>query len=204
MNRLVVLMFVLIPVLLFAQDQDKKINSFKESVAAEKFRNYKDALDYLDNIKTEFKSDYLLNLRLGWLNYKLENYDTSVKYYQEAIRLSKNSPEALLGLTYPYSALGKWDEISGIYKSILKQDKYNYSANLRLGQIYLNTGDYKNARIHLERVYNNFRSDYEANLSLGWTYYYLGNKKQARELFVNAIIANSGDENAEKGLELTK
>lgn len=200
------IMFFLLAIFIVinAQSIDSKIGAFKKSIAAEKLSNYNDALSYLSPLKDNFKSDYLFNLRMGWLNYLVENYDESVKYYQEAVRISQNGIEAMLGLTYPYSAQGKWSEISGIYKSILEKDALNYTANLRLGQIYLNGGDYKNAKIFLEKVYQNYQSDYEVNLSLGWAYYYLGNNKKARELFSNALIANSGDESAEKGLELTK
>jgi tetratricopeptide (TPR) repeat protein len=152
----------------------------------------------------DYKDDYLINLRLGWLNYLNKNYNESEKYYHEAIRISNQSIESLLGLAYPLYAAGKIDELIGVYKSILKLDPNNYRANLQLGIIYLNKNDYLNAKILFEKIKNNFPSDFSANLYLGWTYYYLGSNNKAHKLFTNALIIAPNEKSAIDGYNLTK
>ncbi len=190
--------------LVFAQNSDLKLKAFTNSIQDESLENYEKAIEGLTSVYAELKTDYLTNLRLGWLYYSTKDYETSVKYYREAVRISGRSTEALLGLTYPYSGLEMWEEIKVIYEEILEKDKYNYTANLRLGQIFLNTTNYSNAKVYLEKNINNYPSDYETNLYLGWTYYYLGNKSKARELFVNALISKPNDASALEGLKYTK
>lgn len=188
----------------YGQSQEVKLKAFNNSIQEESLGNYSKSITEIKNIYKDFKTDYLVNLRLGWLYYLSKDYDNSAKYYKEAIRLSNNSSEALFGLTYPYSAIEKWGEIESIYKGILEKDKYNYTANLRLGQIYLNSTNYLNAKTYLERNIQSYPSDYETNLYLGWTYYYLGNSSKAREYFVNALIAKPSDTSATEGLKYTK
>lgn len=186
-----------------ANDSDKR-RAFKLSIEEAEIGNYERAIKVLDNICSDYKEDYLINLRLGYLHYLSKEYENSVKYYNEAVRISDNSIEALLGLTYPYSEMGKWDSIKEIYRKIIEKDPYHYTANIRLGQIYLNNEDYLNAKKYLEKVQAQYPSEYEPNLSLGWTYYHLGNNAKAQELFSNALIAKPGDASAIEGLNSTK
>ncbi len=149
-------------------------------------------------------SDYLANLRLGWLYYLSKDHETSVRYYQEAMRLSENSIESMLGITLPYSELKKWDNVQEIYKNIIGKDRNHYLGNLRLGQIYYNSGKYIMAKKYFDTVIENYPGDYEANLYMGWTYYFLGSKSKAQYYFTNAVVLNSSDTSAKEGLELTK
>jgi Tfp pilus assembly protein PilF len=185
-------------------NESDKRKAFKLSIEEAEIGNYERAIEALNNIYGNYKGDYLVNLRLGYLHYLSKEYEQSVKFYQEAMRISDNSIEAMLGLTYPYSEMKKWESIKEIYLKIIDKDQFNYTANLRLGQIYLNNEDYLNAKKYLEKVQNQYPSDYDANLSLGWTYYYLGNNSKANKLFSNALIANPVDSSAIEGLNSTK
>lgn len=202
----IILVWFFCTVGLFAMNnmQDDRLKAFKESLSEESIGNYDSALELMWQLSKKYTNDYLVMLRMGWLNYLLKDYDASYKYYKEAVRLSDSSIEALLGLTYPLSAQEKWDEITTIYKQIIDEDEYNYTANLNLGQIYLNNKNYLNAKIVLEKVYELYPSDYDINLYLGWTYYYLGNKSKARSLFENALIMNSSSTSAIEGLNLVR
>ncbi len=186
------------------QKNDDKIRAFTASVQEETSKNYPKAIQGMLDILDSYKTDYLVNLRLGWLYYLSKEYETSVKYYQEAIRLSDNSIESLLGITMPYAELKKWDTVQEMYKNIIAKDKYHYTANLRMGQIYFNVANYVMAKKYFETVYENYPGDYETNLYMGWNYYYLGSRTKAQFYFINAIVLNSSDTSAKKGLELTK
>lgn len=183
---------------------DQKLKVFKESLSEESIGNYDKAILLIKDLLRDENSDYLANLRLGWLNYLDKNFDESIKYYNEAVRLSDNSIEALLGLTYPYSGKNEWDKVEDIYAKILDFDEYNYTANMNLGKIYFNSGSYLNAKIYFENVYENYPSDANANLYLGWTYYYLGNKSKSRSFFTNTLIVDDDNSSAVEGLNLTR
>ncbi|MEI7906117.1 MAG: tetratricopeptide repeat protein [Bacteroidota bacterium] len=186
------------------QKGDDKMRAFTVSIQDETSKNYAKAIQGMMDIKEAYKNDYLVHLRLGWLYYLAKEYETSVKYYQEAVRLSDNSIESMLGITMPYAELKKWDNVQEMYKNIIAKDKYHYTANLRLGQMYYNVGNYVIAKKYFETVYENYPGDYEINLYMGWTFYYLGSRTKAQYYFVNAIVLNASDTSAKDGLELTK
>ncbi|HKI77525.1 MAG TPA: tetratricopeptide repeat protein [Ignavibacteriaceae bacterium] len=183
----------------YGQSSDK-IKAFNQSIKYESNNDYKSALDVLKKVTSENNS-YLFNMRLGWLYYLNEDYKNSKKYYGSALTQSKNSIEAMLGLTLPLASLEEWDEVQNIYVSILKIDANNYYANLRLGQIFLNKGEYSTAKKYLEKMYLYYPSEYEVNLSLGWTYYYLGEKQKAKQLFSTVLMMSENDESASTGLK---
>lgn len=184
--------------------QDEKVNAFNESIKYEANGNIAKAIESLKTIYASNKSNYLINLRLGWLYYNKKDYANSKEYYYEAIKINPKSIEAKLGITLPLAAKGEWEKVKEQYFEILAIDSKDYTANLRLGQIYLQNADYKNAKKHLEIVYELFPGYYEPNLSLGWTYYYLGNKEKAKTLLTQALMLNEGDTLALEGLKLIR
>lgn len=126
---------------LFAQ-VDEKVQAFAASTNAETAKNLDRAIEIMKSIDGKYSSDYLITLRLGWLHYLSKDYESSVRYYQEAQKISDNSIESLLGITYPFAEQKKWDTIQDIYSTVLSKDKFNYTANLRLGQIHYNRASY--------------------------------------------------------------
>lgn len=211
MKKYVLISFTLITIILLffaisinSQTTDEKVKSFNESVKHENNKNLDKAIESLKSILDKNKDNFLINLRMGWLYYQKKDYSKSKEFYLKAIRINSESIDAKLGLTLPLSAKNEWDKIKEQYFDILKIDALNYTANLRLGQIFLQNADYKNAQKHLEVAYNSYPSYYEPNLSLGWTYYYLGNKDKAKTLLTQALMLNEGDSLAEEGLKLIR
>ncbi|GMU87189.1 MAG: hypothetical protein AMXMBFR48_24300 [Ignavibacteriales bacterium] len=184
--------------------QTAKIKAFNESVQYEQNKNYKQALSSIEKIYSDNAKDYFVNLRMGWLHYNLLNYDKSEKYYRLAAEINSKSVEAMIGLTYPLAAKEQWKEVEALYQKILKIDGMNYTANLRLGQMYLYRADYTGAKKYLERIYYVYQSDYELNLYFGWVMYYLGDKNNAREMFTRVLMQNSKDASANEGYNLVK
>ncbi len=183
---------------------EDKARAFTTSIQEETNGNVKRAIQIMLDLSAGSEADYLTTLRLGWLHYNAREFEKSAQYYRDAMRISENSIEALLGVTLPYAAQGRWDAVQDAYKSILAKDKLNYTANLRLGQIYMNQGNYLMARRYLDLLAENYPGDYETNLYLGWTYYGLGSKAKARAAFINAMSVYPADTSAVRGYGLTK
>lgn len=197
-----IVILIFFAVKLNSKTPDEKVKAFNESIKLESDGKIDKAIEPLLKIYNTAKENYLINLRLGWLYYQKKDYSRSKDYYSEAIRLNPKSIDAKLGLTLPLSALNEWNKVKELYLDILKSNSMDYTANLRLGQIYLQNGDYNNAEKHLEIAYNTFPSYYEPNLSLGWTYYYLGIRDKAKILLTQALMLSEGDKLASEGLKL--
>jgi tetratricopeptide (TPR) repeat protein len=179
-----------------------KLSAFTKSIEYESNKKYDLALAEMEKIKDELSDDYFTNLRLGWLYYNNKKYQESIKFYNKAFSLSYNkSVEALLGLTYPYDALSKTDEVITAYKKVLEIDNNNYTANLKLAIIYYYKANYQTAKNFLDKIYPLYSSDYYINLYYGWTLFKLNNKSKAKEYFINALINNPNDASAKEGLE---
>jgi len=189
----------------FSQQKDEKITAFNTSISEATKGNYQKAIDVLLNVYKNNENDYLINLRLGYLYFLQKKYDKSVEYYKKAIQLTEEkSVEPYLGLTLPLASQEKWSEVEKTYHKILSIDPNNYTANLRLGQIYFNRKEYSKAESYLKKVYSFYPSVYEANLYLGWTYFYLNKKSDARFHFVNTLMISENDKSALEGLKLVK
>lgn len=189
----------------FSQQNDVIIKVFNNSINFALKGNYQKAIDELIGIYKDYSNNYLVNLRLGYLFYLQKNYDESIKYYQKAIVLSRDKAvEPFLGLTLPLAAKEKWNDVELIYNKVLSIDPNNFTANLRLGQIYFNRKEYSKAEKLLLKSFEQFPSEYEPNLYLGWTYFYLNKKSEAKKHFINVLMVSENDKSAQEGLKLAK
>lgn len=179
--------------------QENINDAFKESYTSETNGKYSQAIN---QIKKFYKADsYEINIRLAWLSYEAGQYTESASYYSKCIKLKPLSVEALLGLTYPTSAMGNWDQVMDAYKKVIKIDKYNYSANLRLGQIYLNRKEYNKADEYFQLLLNMYPFTYDVVLNTAWNNFYMGKFREAKVLFEKVMWLNPGDESAQSGLD---
>ncbi len=200
------LLFVFIMLLsgqgLNAQGNDKIYEAFVESYGMEASGNYSKAIEKILNIYSG--ESYDMNIRLGWLYYKLGNYPLSEKYYQKATQILPYSIEAKLGHVLPLAGLGYWDKVIGIYKDILKIDPQNTLVNYRLGAIYYERKNYEKAYDYLENVINLFPNDFDSILLFAWTHYQMERLKEAKVLFKKALLIKPDNASAQYGLSLIK
>lgn len=187
---------------LSAQNPNELQNAFKQSYIQESEGKYSEAIQSLK--KYYDKDSYEINLRLGWLTYLAGSYIESISYYNKSINIRPLSIEARLGLTYPSSAIGNWDQVVKQYKDILKMAPSHYTANLRLGQIYLNRKEYDKASDYLELLINQHPFTYDVMISAAWNYYYEGKLREAKVLFQKVLLIYSNDESALLGLSKIK
>ena len=185
-----------------AQTTQEIQKAFSESYTQENDGKYSEAVVTLKKV---YKADsYPINLRLGWLSYLAGDYTTSITYYSKSIKLKPLSIEAKFGLTYPAAAVGNWDQVIEQYKAVLKLDPSNYTANLKLGQIYHSRKEYKTAEKYLDLVLNAFPFTYDPLLYSAWNKYFLGKTREAKVLFEMVLMLSPEDSSAIDGLKLIK
>ena len=78
------------------------------------------------------KSNYYINIRLGYLYYSMHKYKDSESYYQQAAKLKKESIEPYIGLYNIYTALKQYQQAAKACREIVKIDSNNYYGNLYL------------------------------------------------------------------------
>lgn len=182
--------------------QDQLGRAFEESYSLEGQGEYRRAAGVL---REAYQSDsYEVNLRLGWLYYQAGAMNESIEHYHRAIALKPYGIEARFGLAMPYSAMGRWDDVSALYRRILETDPQNTVASYRLGLILYNKGQYDRAEPLLEKVINLYPFDYDSLLLFAWIKYRLGKTREARILFNKVLLHTPGDPSATEGLSLIK
>ncbi len=185
-----------------AAGQELLTEAFRISYESENAGEIEKAIEALEKVYEP--SSYELNLRLGWLHYQKGKMDESIVYYRRAVDLKPYAVESKLGLAYPYSAMAMWNDIIPLYESILKVDPQNSLVNYRLGLIYYNRGQYERADHYLEKVVNLYPFDYDSLLLFAWNKLMLGRTREAKVLFQKTLLANPGDESAQRGLEMIR
>jgi tetratricopeptide (TPR) repeat protein len=195
--------FALMPVLLVnSQDFAKLTTAFSESYSKEKSGKYTEAASAL---KAYYDANsYELNLRLGWLTYLQGQFAESLGYYNKAIDLMPYAIEPRLGVVLPASALGNWEVVINHYNKILAIDPNNTVTLYRLGLIYYDRKNYKQASQYFEKVVNLYPFDYQSILMLGWTSFRLGKTREAKVLFSKALLYYPEDASTKEGLSLIK
>jgi len=173
---------------------------FAESYRYESSGDYEKAIGELNSVNGY---DYHKSLRLGWLYYLSKNYETSKKFYRQAVKVEPQAVEALLGLCYPLEAQKNSDELEKVYKQILALDKMNSKVNYALGNIYYYRKDFQQAEVYFDKVQHMYPFDYYSTLMSGWTKYFLGKKNEAKRLFNNVLIISPSDQSAKDGLNLS-
>lgn len=184
------ILFVTLILSIKAQGQDATaiITAFSKSYELEYAQKYNEAIAPIQKIYAA--DSYEINLRLGWLTYESGDYQKSISFYKKAIELKPKSVEAMLGLVYPVSSMGNWDEVITIYEKILKVDPSNYTVNYRMSLIWYNRKKNNNALMYSKILAELFPFDYENNLLLGKINIGLGNILEAKICLNKALLYN--------------
>ncbi|MDA8404916.1 MAG: tetratricopeptide repeat protein [Desulfobacteraceae bacterium] len=82
---------------------------------------------------------------LGFVYYKLKDYDQAVKNYQEAIDVAPNFPMAFHGLGLVYMAMGKNSDAVAALQSAVEKAPKEGPIYMDLGKAYQQSGEYNKA-----------------------------------------------------------
>jgi tetratricopeptide (TPR) repeat protein len=187
---------------LFAQDYKLVTDAFKTSYSLEYKAEYTKAIDALKKVYDE--NSYEINIRIAWLHYSAGLFTESIAYYNKALTIMPYSIEARLGIVYPMSAQGNWDQVAKQYEKILELDAANPTANYRLGLIYYGKEQYDKALEFFQKNVNFYPFTYDSLIMLAWTNFKLGKTREAKVLFIKALMYKPDDSSALEGIGLIK
>lgn len=199
---LVFLSFLFSTLLSAQENMDNVLKAFSQSYTNESKGDYTNAIK--DIVAIYSADSYEQNVRLGWLSYEAGKFTESVAYYEKALALKPMSEEARMGIVYPASALGNWDQVIAHYLKILENNPGNTTVNYRIGNIYYERKDYAKAYTCFEKVVNLYPFGYDALLMYAWTNLKLGKNREANVLFNKVLMLSPNDSSALEGLGLVK
>jgi len=199
-KNLLTVALLLISFTAFCQSKDALQNIFTKSYEAENAKDYAIAISEL---KINYDpGNYIINIRLGWLNYLAKQYTESITYYEKSIALKPYAIEARFGCVKPLSALEDWERVKKQYLEILTIDPQNTVANYWLGVINYNRKDFVSAAKLFEKIVNLYPLDYDSVIMLAWSKLYSSKPSEAEVLFRQALIIRPNDSSALSGLKL--
>ncbi len=181
---LIVTILISLPELLTAQTE--QMQAFSQSYEYENSKDYAGAIAQIDEVYDA--TSYEMSLRLGWLHYLQGDYIKSLRHYKNAVKIKPGSVEAILGSVYPQAAMENWDEVVSSYEAILTIDPKNYTANLKMANIFNYRKDFNQAITYAQVVGNCYPFDYSVNLVLGQINVGLGKIEEAKQYLNRALL----------------
>jgi tetratricopeptide (TPR) repeat protein len=156
---------------------------YQQSVELEAQGQYALALEALMKVPPARQGEYMVQLRLGWLNYLNARYDRAVDGYTRALGLKPKATEARLGLMLSQMGARRWLDAEKTGKEILKTEPLSYLANSRLAFTYYSLTRFPEAEVAYKRVLELYPSDVEMRSGYGWSLLKQGKYEDARREF---------------------
>ena len=94
--------------------------------------NYSKAIQALNPAVKEDPDHEFARLRLAWLKYLNRDYNASIRDYERALAINEESLDAMLGVTLPLLAQGRWREAEKAAETVLAIAPWSYYGHLRL------------------------------------------------------------------------
>jgi tetratricopeptide (TPR) repeat protein len=162
-------------------------DAWGRSVTLEVNGQYVAAARSLEAILKKEPGNEFAHLRSGWLYYLAGKYSTSIKHYQTAQKLNKQSLDARLGLMLPLMAQERWREAAQLAEAVIAESSLNYYAHLRLLICEEGLKNWVQLRDHALRMTRYYPSDAGFQVYLARAYDHLGEKGAAREAYKHVL-----------------
>jgi tetratricopeptide (TPR) repeat protein len=162
-------------------------DAWGRSVNLEVNGQYEAAAHSLEAIIQQDKNNEYAHLRSGWLYYLAAKYSTSIKHYQTALKLNKQSLDARLGLMLPLMAQMRWREAAQLAEAVIGESSLDYYAHLRLMICEEGLKSWEQLRDHALRMIDFYPSDYGIQVYLARAYSQLGKPELARNTYMNVL-----------------
>jgi Tfp pilus assembly protein PilF len=152
-------------------------------VELEGLGQYPLALEALMKAPPARQGEYMVQLRLGWLNYLNARYDRAIDGYSRAVLLKPKATEARLGLMLSQLGARRWLDAEKTGKDIIKTEPNSYLANSRLAFTYYNLTRFSEAEKSYLKVLELYPSDVEMRSGYAWSLLKQGKYEDARREF---------------------
>ena len=124
------------------------------------------------------------------------NFETSAKYFDDCLALSRSQPQVLNNLANLKKDTGEFQAAISLYREALRLMPNFKDAFRNLGLCYLNFGKYIDAESVLSEVVSKWPNDVVAVTALGNCYRDTGQLEMARQAYTKAIEINPEYKNA--------
>jgi len=174
--------------------------ALKVSYKAETDGDYAAAMKPLTALGGNGDMSYLVQLRLGWLNYCSTNHTESITRYGNAARLMPASLEPLLGMLNAQQAAGKTDDAFRTAQVILRYDSNNYTALSHSAWLLYLKQDYRQAATIYRKLAMQYPTDTEMLIGLGYSLKRNGDTSEATKCFHTILLLSPDNARAQAGL----
>ncbi|MBU2551615.1 MAG: tetratricopeptide repeat protein [Proteobacteria bacterium] len=149
-------------------------------------------------------SDYLVVLRIGYLNYLQGDFAESIRQYTKATQIEPRAVEPWLGLILPQLAQKDYKNAVKTGLAALKLDPNNYTALSKLAFACYYDGDFTQAAKYYQKTVELFPSDLLMRNGLAWALLKAGRKDQSKAQFTQVLLVSPYDQSALLGYEQSK
>ena len=162
-------------------------DAWGRSFTLEASGQYEAAARSLESILQQEPNNEFAHLRAGWLYYLAGKYSTSIKYYQTANKLNKQSLDARLGLMLPLMAQERWREAAQLAEAVIAESRLNYYAHLRLIICEEGLKNWTQLRDHALMISRYYPSDPGFQVYLARAYINLNEPDKARSAYKKVL-----------------
>lgn len=174
--------------------------AYSKSYSYEKAGNYSESIKILNNVFETYPDTYTINLRLGYLYYRINRITNALDHYDKAIQASPSSIEAKTGKMWVLLTQERYSEAEKLGTQIVSTDPYNYYGNLRLAYILrLQKKNEAAEAIHLKML-GAYPTDIAFLNEYATLKFYAGDYAKASSL-VEAVLTLDPDNKVAKGFE---
>ncbi|MEE9397488.1 MAG: tetratricopeptide repeat protein [Methylococcales bacterium] len=131
-------------------------------------------------------------LRYAWLAYQQRNYNDSIRYYGQALKLNPASIDARFGLTLPLLAQSDWKKAKTYLHQITAVSPSNYTAHIRLFSCEEGLRQWKQLATHAEAFSRLYPTDIATLVYLARAKHNLDDKVAAEAVYQQIQIRMPG------------
>lgn len=113
-------------------------------------KNYQKALECYQELLEQSEPDDDLFLQIGKCYQNLKNYPVALTFLEQAIAFNALNDEALYQIGVCYAAQKKWKKAIEAYLKAIRTNELDENYFAALGEAFFQTGNYKDAEIHLK------------------------------------------------------
>ena len=149
--------------MIIKEELNKKINQVKSLIKNNKLH---EAKEICLNIKNYLKENNEIFNLLGIIELNSKNYESSLKYFEEAIKVNNDDPKIYNNLGILNFKIGKINNAINFFKKAIEIDKDFIDSYQNLAKIKFKQNNYQEAKTYFKKVLEIDEANLEALMSL--------------------------------------